>query len=163
MPQNQCEMKKLLIFAILSFCCGIASYAQDKETDLKKLFGLMNSDKVIDGVVQNMLPALKQQASMQLSGEGSKEKLDEYFNFLMNEVSALSKKLVDEKMVALYDEHFTHEEIKDMIAFYGSPTGQKMLEKTPLLSQAIMNAMMVEYLPGFQARLTKKLEELKQN
>ena len=43
-----------------------------------------------------------------------------------------------EKMVEIYSEVFTEEEIKDMTAFYKSKTGQKTLEKMPEIMQRSM-------------------------
>ena len=79
----------------------------------------------------------------------------------MTETKELTKKIVNEEMVRLYETHFTHSEIKDMIAFYESPTGKKMLEKTPELTTDLMNVMMTKYMPEFQQKIGGKLEELK--
>jgi len=139
----------------------MSSNAQDKASDLKKLFKLMDSEKMIDGMMNNMILALKQQASGQIQENGAKEKYDKYIDFMMNEVKELSKKLVNEEMVNIYDKHFTHEEIKDLVQFYESPTGKKLLEKNPEITKDLINSMMTKYMPEFQERLTKKMEELK--
>jgi len=119
----------------------------------------MDSEKMIDGMMNNMILALKQQASGQIQENGAKEKHDKYIDFMMNEVKELSKRLVNEEMVNIYDKHFTHEEIKDLIQFYESPTGKKLLEKNPEISKDLMNSMMTKYMPEFKERLTKKMEE----
>jgi len=152
-------MKKLLFLSILTIVFTMNSNAQDKASDLKKLFKLMDSEKMIDGMMNNMILALKQQASGQIQENGAKEKHDKYIDFMMNEVKELSKRLVNEEMVNIYDKHFTHEEIKDLIQFYESPTGKKLLEKNPEISKDLMNSMMTKYMPEFKERLTKKMEE----
>jgi hypothetical protein len=139
----------------------MSSVAQDKASDLTKLFDLMDTEKMIDGMMDNMIPALKQQASGQIKGDDAEVKFNKYIDFMMNEVKELSKKLVNEEMVTIYDKHFTQDEIKDLIKFYESPTGKKMLEKTPEITKDLMNSMMTKYMPEFQERLTKKLDELK--
>jgi len=154
-------MKKLLFLSILTIVFTMSSNAQDKASDLKKLFKLMDSEKMIDGMMNNMILALKQQASGQIQENGAKEKYDKYIDFMMNEVKELSKKLVNEEMVNIYDKHFTHEEIKDLVQFYESPTGKKLLEKNPEITKDLMNSMMTKYMPEFQERLIKKMEELK--
>jgi hypothetical protein len=118
-------MKKLLLLSIIAIVFSIGSFAQDKASDLKKLFELMDSEKMIDGIMNNMIPSLKQQASVQIQGEDAKEKFDQYIDFLMSETKELSNKLVNEEMVDIYDKYFSHEEIKDLISFYESPTGKK--------------------------------------
>jgi hypothetical protein len=41
---------------------------------------------------------------------------------------------VTEHMVAIYDKHFTAEEIKGLLQFYGSPLGQKMAAEMPKIA-----------------------------
>lgn len=154
-------MRNLFLLSTLAIVFTFTAVAQDKTADLKKLFELMETDKTIEGVMNNMIPTLKQQASAQMQGADAQAKFDEYMDFMMAEVRELSKKLVNEEMLSIYDKHFTHEEIKDLIRFYESPTGKKMLEKTPEISGDLMNAMMTEHMPAFQEKLAKKLEELK--
>jgi hypothetical protein len=154
-------MKKLLLLSIIAIVFSIGSFAQDKASDLKKLFELMDSEKMIDGIMNNMIPSLKQQASVQIQGEDAKEKFDQYIDFLMSETKELSNKLVNEEMVDIYDKYFSHEEIKDLISFYESPTGKKILKITPEISKDLMNSMMTKYMPEFQEKLTKELEKLK--
>ncbi len=153
-------MKKLLLLSVLTIAFAMSSIAQDKTSDVKKLLQLMNSEKMVDGMFDNMTPMLKQQAGAQLKGGDSKAKMDQYVDFMMKEVKELTHKLINEDMVNSYDKAFTHEEIQNLIKFYESPTGKKMTEKTPEISAAMMNAMMTKYMPAFQEKLTKKLSEL---
>jgi hypothetical protein len=44
--------------------------------------------------------------------------------------------------VPIYDKHFTHEEIRGLIAFYQTPLGAKFVEKMPALAQDSMAAGM---------------------
>lgn len=154
-------MKKLLFLSILTISFAMNAVAQDKASDLKKLFKLMDTEKMIDGMMDSMIPALKQQAGSRITGDGAKEKFDKYMEFMMNETKELSKKLVNEEMIQIYDKYFTQEEIKDLITFYESHTGRKMLEKSPEITKDLMNSMVTKYMPEFQKNLTKKLEELK--
>lgn len=153
-------MKKLLFLAILTISFTMSAVAQDKPADLKKLFELMQTEKMIDGMMDNMLPALKQQASGQIQGDDAKEKFEKYIEFLMEESKKLSKMLVNEEMISIYDRHFSGEEIKDLIKFFESPTGKKMLEKTPEITKDLMDSMMSKYMPEFQEKLVNKIKEL---
>jgi hypothetical protein len=63
-------------------------------------------------------------------------------------------------MIPLYDKHFTHEEVKDLITFFESSTGKKMLEKTPELTAELSQRMADHYLPSFQEELMKRLEKI---
>ncbi len=153
-------MKKLLFLSILTITLSVSSIAQDKATDLKKLFSLMDTEKMIDGMMDNMVTVFKQQANEQFQGDDS-AKTDKYFEFVVEETKVMSKKLVNEDMVNIYDKHFTHEEVKDLIKFFESSTGKKMLDKTPEITMDLMNIIMSKHMPEFQEKLEKKLEELK--
>lgn len=58
--------------------------------------------------------------------------------------------LINEIAFILYDKYFTLEEVRDLNAFYKTPTGQKTLK--------IMSPMMVESAQLTQARLMPQLE-----
>jgi hypothetical protein len=62
---------------------------------------------------------------------------DEYWDLVLKEFSG--GELV-QLIIPIYDRHFSHEEIKDIIKFYETPTGKKMVEKLPLITQESMNA-----------------------
>lgn len=155
-------MKKLLILCV--FISGFSSIilGQSKEEDLKKLFVVMQSESMIDKIMDSMLPALKQQAENEIKGDDAKKMYNDYMEFVLGEVKELSKKLVNVEMVKIYDKHFTHEEIKDLIVFYESPTGKKMLEKTPELTKDLMEIMINKYMPEFQEKLMKELDTLRE-
>ena len=46
-----------------------------------------------------------------------------------------------EIMIPVYQRHFTTSDIDAMVAFYSSPTGQKMLNDLPQIIQESMQAM----------------------
>ncbi len=42
---------------------------------------------------------------------------------------------VTNQLVGIYDKHFTEDEIKDLLEFYGSPLGQKVAAETPKITR----------------------------
>ena len=42
---------------------------------------------------------------------------------------------VTNQLVAIYDKHFTEEEVKDLLEFYGSPLGQKVAAEMPKITR----------------------------
>jgi hypothetical protein len=52
---------------------------------------------------------------------------------------------------AIYARHFTVQELSEIIAFYRTPTGSKVLRMTPQLSAEVM-AMITSHMPDFYAR-----------
>ena len=153
-------MKKVFLFSILTVVFTMSSIAQDKTSDLKKLFELMQSEKMVGEALDNMAPMLRQQASEKIKGSNSQEKLDKYVNFIKEGLKEISNELINKEMVNNYSENFTHEEIQDLIKFYESPTGKKVIEKTPELTKGLMNSMMSKYMPEFQEKLKQQMDEL---
>jgi len=47
---------------------------------------------------------------------------------------------LESSIVLIYADNFTAAELRELIAFYKTPTGQKFLEKTPLVMQQTMAA-----------------------
>src|SRR5262249_36838734 len=45
-----------------------------------------------------------------------------------------------EQLVVIYDKHYTEEEIKGLLQFYGSPLGQKTAAEMPRISKEIQVA-----------------------
>jgi len=45
-----------------------------------------------------------------------------------------------EQLVAIYDKHYTDDEIKTLLQFYGSPVGQKVAAETPKIGREIQAA-----------------------
>lgn len=155
-------MKKFFLLSILTLYFTMSAIARDKITDIKYLLKLVNSEQVSDAMINSMIPVLKQQASEKIQENSAKEKFNSLMDTLIIEMKELSNKLVNEELVNIYAKHFTHEEIKDLITFYESPIGRKILEKSLEITKELMNAMMTKYMPEFQKNLNKKLEELKE-
>ncbi len=159
---NNTNMKKLILLSILTISFVMNCSAQDKKaSDLKKLFELMKAEKMIDGMMESMIPMMKQQANGKIMDDNAKEKYDKHMGLVMNEMKELSKKIINEEMPLIYDKHFTHKDIKQLIKFYKSPIGQKMLDKTPELTKDLMNSIMTKQMPELQDKFSKKLMESK--
>jgi hypothetical protein len=47
---------------------------------------------------------------------------------------------VTQQMVAAYDKHYTEDEIKGLLQFYGSPLGQKLAAEGPKISREVQEA-----------------------
>ncbi len=152
-------MKKLIFLSLLAIAVTTSGFAQDKASDLKRLLKLMNAEATIDQMTDNLKSVFKQQAFGLFDGEDASEQIDKFMNFVMDEVKELSKKMIDVEMVTIYDKHFTHDEVKDLIKFYESPTGKKLLEKSPAMTKELMN-LMAKYMPEIQEKMSKHIEEL---
>jgi hypothetical protein len=148
-------MKKIIFLSLLTLGSWSIGNAQSKEADLKKLFEILNLEKMMEGVMQGMAPLIED-----LEIEYGSEQYEKYMKITMEETKKLMKDILNKEMVPLYDKHFTHSEIKDLIAFFESGTGKKMLEVTPALTSELTQRMADHYLPGFQQELMRRLEKI---
>lgn len=74
------------------------------------------------------------------------DKRMERFKELSNQKVNLGK-IVSDVYTKLYDKYFTLQELKDMLAFYKSPTGQKSLDVLPQLTNEAIQMINQEATP----------------
>lgn len=108
-----------------------ASHAADAERFLK----LAHADKLTVPVYSQVQQMFAQRFAESQAPQ-SKQALLESYQAKAN--AALDKAVGWDKlkpdMVKLYTSHFNEQELKDLIAFYESPLGQKVLQKMPTLT-----------------------------
>jgi uncharacterized protein len=109
-----------------------------KDADLRSLMELIGARDQMQDAVAN-------------SSEQYREKLlatvpnnDKGQAFVTSFIASYQKKFdVDqlaEQLVAIYDKHYTDDEIKALLQFYGSPLGQKVAAETPRIAREIQAA-----------------------
>ena len=115
-----------LLLVLLVSCTTVFAQDNAKNKDIRELLTLTKAGEL---GVQAMKASME---SMRKSNPNLPAELWAEF-----EKSFTKEALVD-MTIPVYDKHYTHQEIKDMIALYKTPLGQKMLEKTPLVMQESM-------------------------
>ncbi len=91
------------------------------------------------------------QESVNLTAEQYREKLlasvpnnDKGQAFVNAVISDYEKRFdvdqVTEQLIAIYDKHYSEEEIKGLLQFYGSPLGQKVAAESPKISREVQEA-----------------------
>ncbi|MFA7274620.1 MAG: DUF2059 domain-containing protein [Crocinitomicaceae bacterium] len=154
-------MKNYLLvasFVLLSFS---TIFGQKKQEDIKKLFSIMQSEKMMDAMYENLVSSFSEYAKTQFGEESGADKMEDYLKFVMEESKAMLKRFMEEDMVSIYDSYFSEKEINDLIEFYQSSTGKKFLKSSPDIMKETMDIMLTKYLPEMQSRLMEKLEEMK--
>ena len=112
-----------------------------KEADIRSLMELIGARDQVREAVNN-------------SSEQYREKLvatvpdnDKGQAFVTSFVESYQKKFdvdqVTEQLVAIYDKHYTDDDIKTLLQFYGSPVGQKVAAEMPQISREIQAASRV--------------------
>lgn len=113
-----------------------------KKADIIKLMEITGSDnipaQIAGAITQNMATGLKQ-ARPEIPAR--------FYTNLDKDLTALFKEKVNapgslmEKTVASYNKYFTHAELKEVLAFYQSPTGKKSITNMSLIvNEGMMEA-----------------------
>ncbi len=127
----------------------INAAANNKQEDIKHLMKLMGMEpeKIVNQVLKPMI-------SLNKKMHKDIDIPDEFWNDLFKEMLTDMIKL----MIPWYEKHFTHEEIKELIKFYESPLGKKMVKVQPLMMQEMMPKIQ-EWTKTLSKRLKDMLEK----
>ncbi len=106
-----------------------------KDSDIRALLELVGArDQVQDSVRQTA----EQYREKLLATVPDNEKGQAFVNTTINEYEKrYDVDRVTEQLVALYDKHYSDEEIKSLLQFYGSPLGQKVAVESPRIFREI--------------------------
>jgi uncharacterized protein len=156
-------MKKVIL--VLMFCLPvlmIKGFSQTKQESIKQLFSLMKQDSMADKMFSSMIPAMRSQMKSQFPKDSiANARSNEMMKTITQTAKEITKKMIDEDMVGLYDKYFSQGEINDYIAFYKTPSGQKMITLMQDITKELMMIMMQKYLPEMQKAIKAKMEERK--
>ena len=126
-----------LMAVALAFCS--AAFADDltaeKRSDIRQLIGLTAGPSLAEQVAQIS------GRSVATTFKQSRPDVPERVVSIVNrELATFFAERVDtpggltDRLVALYHKHFTHPEIRDLLAFNQTPTGRKALQVLPMIS-----------------------------
>jgi hypothetical protein len=112
-----------------------AAIDPDKEADIRSLMELVGAREMVqDGISTST----EQYREKLLATVPNSDKGQAFVNAFAD---AYQKKVdvdqITDQLVGVYDKHFTDEEIKGLLQFYGSPLGQKVASETPKISREI--------------------------
>jgi hypothetical protein len=88
---------------------------------------------ILPAILNQMKPAIVQ------NRPDVERDVDAIMPILLQKMSARIGELED-AVVSIYASNFTAVELRELTAFYKSPTGQKFLQKTPIVTQQTMAA-----------------------
>jgi hypothetical protein len=138
----------VVTWAVLSLAVGsLAAQPADeqaqKTNNIRKLIDLTGGSKMMDEIFNSLAANFKDPKQVEVFQEFRKE---------------LGPSQIFDIMVPAYDKYLSAEDIKEMIRFYESPTGQKLLEVQP--------KMMADYMPRVrqftQDVMARVMERMKQ-
>lgn len=128
-----------------------------KEADIRALLELVGArDQVQDSVKQ----IAEQYREKLLAAVPDNEKGQAFVNTTINEYEKrYDVDKVTEQLVALYDKHYTDDEIKGLLQFYGSPLGQKVAAESPKIFREIQETTRTEAAKAVKDALQQAKKE----
>ncbi len=131
MKKPRTILARLAVLCLLALAPPLqAQEGNTKEQDIRRLLELTGSAKMAEQIMDQMMVMFEQNDS------GVSKEFWDGFRAEINTDDLVSM------TVPIYDKHFTHEEIRGLIAFYQTPLGAKFVEKMPALAQDSMAAGM---------------------
>lgn len=158
------KQAKTLVFLTLIFSLNCFAEPASKAT-IDELFKVTQAQKLMDSVYGQMDGMFKNMVQGMNVTEAQKPILDSFFikyNALIREEMSWEK--LKDPMADAYASVYTESEVKDIIKFYKSPAGQKMLAKMPELMQASMGIVqnsMKNMMPKITELQKQMQDELK--
>lgn len=146
----------LLVVAAIGSCTARADEAS-KRAKAEELFTLMRMDQTMGQITTNVMKQLQAMTqSMPGADQATPEQKKLIADFQQRVLDLVNKRLgwkaLEPDFISLYASTYTEEELDGIVAFYKSPVGQKMLDKTPELmakSTEITQQRMREVQPEF--------------
>ena len=112
-----------------------------KEADIRALLELVGAH---DQVQDSMTRAAEQYREKLLETVPNNQQGQAFVNVV---ISSYEKKFdvdaVTEQLISVYDKHYSDEEIKGLLQFYGSPLGQKVAAESPKIGREIQESIRI--------------------
>jgi len=106
-----------------------------KEADIRSLMELIGARDQVQDAINNSTAQFREHL---LASVPNNEKGQDFVNaFSASYEKKFDVDQITDQLVSVYDAHFTDEEIKGLLQFYGSPLGQKVAAEMPKISREI--------------------------
>jgi len=167
--QGKKHMKILLGVILLLFVCFNTTVHADDASHraaIQEMLALSNVDKIMEPMFAQVENIMEQQFYSMNVSEDQKPILKKYTQKIIDLMKAeLSWDKLQNDFVEIYAKVYTEAEIKEIVAFYKSPTGRKVLDKMPQLMQesiTISQKNMEKILPRMEAISQEMAAEIRE-
>jgi uncharacterized protein len=165
--EMEAAMKKILLIVMLSALCLSSSLAaqekpiaKDFHDDIVTLIEIEGFKNIISQYAE-MLTTIMTSQIKQISPNAPDAMIkigtDEAMKIMNENISILL-----DKKIMLYAKYYTQQDVKDLIAFYKTPVGQKMIKIMPALSKEatdISLAWAQELMPELNKRIIARFQK----
>ena len=128
----------LLMVLTVGCCCARADDAS-KRAKAEQLFMLLHMDTMMEQLMSGVRTQVQQiTESMPGADHATPEQKKQIVDFQQRVMDVVNQKIgwkaLEPDFISLYASTYTEEELDGILAFYKSPVGQRMIEKTPELT-----------------------------
>lgn len=159
-------MKNILLSFILLICSIITTdtlYAQNKSADIKRIITLTKAEDYVRSFSKVMTQRLQTTFQDQFKNVKNKTQVNTFMTKVQREVTVMFDNILKNDMEDIFSKLFTDAEIKEILAFYESSTGKKLLSITPPLSQQITKLIEKKYTPQLTVTLRNEARKIIQS
>ena len=148
-------MKRSTIAIVLGCALALSAWADSKEERARELISLMQMEAQFEQMqvqMQNMFANLSPSAELSDGERAIRENFQSRMWAITQEEMGWPQ--LEAHMVELYTTYFSEQELVDMIEFHRTPTGQRMIETMPMITEETMlfsQEAMVRLMPRMQA------------
>lgn len=152
------------VFAIVALMASFTVQAAPASQDsVEALLSVTKTEAVMDSLYSGMDQMMRQTVNQTVEGKSLSAEQQHAIDTLPEKFVAIMRKEMSWQQmkplyVRLYRETFEQEEIDGMLAFYNSPTGTALINKTPLLMQKSLT-LSQELLQSAVPRMNTAIEE----
>lgn len=132
-----------VLLALLWTPIAYADEAKPTAESVRELLHVMQSERMLEGTFAQLQTMAEASSKQSLEGAPMNPEQQKIMADMKTKMLALAKEEVawsklEPMFVDIYRDTFTATEIKDMVAFYKSPTGQAWITKMPTVMQSTM-------------------------
>ncbi len=120
-------MKKIIIMIVI-FASSSLFAAESKNDDIRMLLELTGAAKLGIQIMDQMIEMFKQNMP---------DVPEKFWSDVMKEVKGDD---LIKLIIPIYDKYFTHDDIKELIKFYNTPIGKKVIKLLPQITRESMEA-----------------------
>jgi hypothetical protein len=154
-------MKKTILLAFIFAASTFTAFSQTKQESIKELMRIMQADSTMEKTFSAIMPSIMSQFPKENMTPEKTAMMNELMSSIMTSTQEICKKIMNEDFVVIYGKYYTEQEIRELIAFYKTPTGQKMIKNMPEIQKEISTVMMQKYLPDLQKNISELVLKMK--
>lgn len=165
-------MKRLVLVLLVaaSFCSSAFAQSTDNtpasREDIERYLEVVNSHDMMNKLMGTMAQSMHQMTHEQCLKHKAQlpANCESKLNAMMDDT--FKNMPVDDMMKAMipaYQKHLTKGDVDNLVAFYSTPTGQKLLREMPsIMADAMQDMMPVmnKYMETVQSRIQKETEAM---